>query len=406
MPHPRRTTSPPPPATKDTILLAVTGDSPAILTETVWALAQENPPIIPKSVVVITTTRGAKRLRDDLLSGGKATVWTRLRATLREQHAFPATSLTLEDPRILTLPDPATGTALQLEDVRSPLHNEAAADFILDEVRRITANGDTRLVASIAGGRKTMGALLYAAMTLLGREGDRITHVLVNDPFDLRLDPPFHFPTTPPTRHRLTSRDGNMIEHDSADARIDLADVPFVPLRNAFAEVRDHVGTFRKLVERYSKSLGDLKPELGFRYGDSPALLINGRAVDLENDRQVLILEFIARTQPHRPAGIALTRQRACLLLQAWAHRAFARGGDDSLKSATNEDKRALQDMLAALPSNLKISAAKSVITGSALADQDVSRALSAVRTAAKVHGSSWMPARGSLTLPPHRLSP
>lgn len=31
----------------ETILLAVTGLSPAVVTETVWTLAHENPPVIP-----------------------------------------------------------------------------------------------------------------------------------------------------------------------------------------------------------------------------------------------------------------------------------------------------------------------------------------------------------------------
>jgi hypothetical protein len=40
----------PTPARKDQgqlILIAVTGTSPAVLTETVWALAKEDPPAIP-----------------------------------------------------------------------------------------------------------------------------------------------------------------------------------------------------------------------------------------------------------------------------------------------------------------------------------------------------------------------
>jgi hypothetical protein len=38
----------------EVVLLAVTGMSPAILTETIWALAQENPPILPDRIAVLT----------------------------------------------------------------------------------------------------------------------------------------------------------------------------------------------------------------------------------------------------------------------------------------------------------------------------------------------------------------
>ena len=37
------------------VLLAVTGMTPAVLTETVWALARQDPPVIPDRVVVVTT---------------------------------------------------------------------------------------------------------------------------------------------------------------------------------------------------------------------------------------------------------------------------------------------------------------------------------------------------------------
>jgi hypothetical protein len=37
-----------------TVLLVVSGMSPAIITETVWAMAQGTPPIIPDEVFVIT----------------------------------------------------------------------------------------------------------------------------------------------------------------------------------------------------------------------------------------------------------------------------------------------------------------------------------------------------------------
>jgi CRISPR-associated protein (TIGR02584 family) len=66
-----------------TVLIAVTGGSPAVLTETVWALARETPPVIPDSVVVVTTAVGAQTLHSRLLSPRpdwrKKSVWQALR---------------------------------------------------------------------------------------------------------------------------------------------------------------------------------------------------------------------------------------------------------------------------------------------------------------------------------------
>lgn len=42
---------------REFILLAVTGSAVAVLTETVWALAHERPPVIPRRVVVVTPGR-------------------------------------------------------------------------------------------------------------------------------------------------------------------------------------------------------------------------------------------------------------------------------------------------------------------------------------------------------------
>ena len=119
------------------------------------------------------------------------------------------------DIRVFSAPDRRTGRSRELEDIRTPEDNQAAADLVLDEVRRITFNDDTRLVASLAGGRKTMGALLYAALSLLGRPQDRLTHVLVNEPFDdPRLAPRFYFPLVNPVPHQLTDRSGKVVsEH-------------------------------------------------------------------------------------------------------------------------------------------------------------------------------------------------
>src|SRR3979411_2486609 len=52
----------------EVVLLAVTGMSPAILTETVWALAQENPPVLPDRIVVLTTTAGKAQIEQELLT--------------------------------------------------------------------------------------------------------------------------------------------------------------------------------------------------------------------------------------------------------------------------------------------------------------------------------------------------
>ena len=273
----------------DLVLLAVTGMSPAVLTETLWALAHETPPVIPQRVIVLTTLRGRAEIERELFTVspefGGACVWDALRATLqRKGHDLDGRlrfGTTADDVRVFTAQNSTTGRSTELEDIRTPAENAAVADFVLEEVRRIVENPDTRLVASIAGGRKTMGALLYACLTLIGRETDRLTHVLVNEPFeDPRLRPKFFFTGQPAVT--LTRPDGSKAKTSSA--RIDLADVPFVPLRNLFhRELRRMPGRFSTLVERCRERVQQVASEelhLLVRCS-KPEVEVNGEPVHL-----------------------------------------------------------------------------------------------------------------------------
>ena len=47
---------------KRVVLVAGMGTSPAVLTETVWALAHQKPAIIPDEIVVLVTKSGKEKL--------------------------------------------------------------------------------------------------------------------------------------------------------------------------------------------------------------------------------------------------------------------------------------------------------------------------------------------------------
>lgn len=279
-----------------TVLLAVTGMSPAVLTETIWALAREGEPIIPDRAVVVTTLGGRQAIERELLSpiGAESpTLWQELRLAILGGAATDQERLILEPPRLIEVCNPRTGQTDWLEDLRTPADNMAAANFLLTELRRWTETPGTRLVLSIAGGRKTMGALLYAAASLVCCESDRLTHVLVNEPFDdPRLNPKFHFPRQ--SRQRLQVPDGRLVQ--ASDARIELADIPFVPFRNLFK--RDLIQkplSFIELVHRCTSRVAELARRdvrLKLAYGRAAAS-INGRSIKLSPLQAVLLL-FLA----------------------------------------------------------------------------------------------------------------
>lgn len=237
-----------------TTLVAVSGMSPAIITETLWALAHEKPAVIPDEVVVITTSKGEADIKRDLLTkhdswGGK-NVWETLCAEILRMAALPRLSDKLQlSIRVISLPDAATKVRQPAVDLRTQAHHKEAADFIIQALSPICDAADQHVIASIAGGRKTMGALLYAAMSLLGKETDRVTHVLVNEPFDSVRG--FFYPRQPVDKLTARLHGQEPFPISTRDAHIELADIPFVPLRNKFDELKER-RTFSGLVETYS----------------------------------------------------------------------------------------------------------------------------------------------------------
>ncbi|MGS0754031.1 CRISPR-associated ring nuclease Csm6 [Roseateles sp. GG27B] len=198
------------------VLLAVTGLSPQVVTETLYALAvAQRPTFLPTEVHVVTTQEGAQRLRLALLSAQPG--WF---ARLCSDYALPAINFTEANIHVVTCANGAP-----LADIRSPQDNQWAADFITEQVRSFTADDDCALHVSMAGGRKTMGFYIGYALSLFGRAQDRLSHVLVSEPFEASLD--FFYPT--PYSRVIAVRD--KVLADTAAATVTLADIPFVSLR-------------------------------------------------------------------------------------------------------------------------------------------------------------------------------
>ena len=235
------------------ILLCVTGLTPQILTETLYALAVlRQPPFVPTEIHLLTTAEGASRAELTLLDSDQGQ-YHQLCADYgldSRQIAFDASCLHVIADR--------QGRALA--DIRTPEHNEAAADAITDWVRRFTRDADSVVYASIAGGRKTMGFYLGYALSLFGRPQDRLSHVLVTT--ELEQHPQFFFPPRKP--RVLFTRDNRPIRTD--EAHITLADIPFVRLRNGLPDyLLEGRASYSATVHEAQTTLGP--PELVLDYG-------------------------------------------------------------------------------------------------------------------------------------------
>jgi len=260
------------------VLLVVSGLTPQIATETVYALATDpTHEFVPTEVHLITTTEGAQRaalslLSDDLGWFGKLCADYGLQG-VRFDHDC-----------IHVVRDHA---GRLLNDIRTPSDNEAAADFITAHVRSYTSDPHCALHASIAGGRKTMGFYLGYALSLHGRTQDRLSHVLVNEPFESSYE--FFYPTT--YSRVLELRDGRLA--DTANAQVTLAEIPFVSLRHGLPQaLLSGTASFNETVAAARIALAP--PELVLDLAEQ-RIVASGRVVILPPAELALLAVFARR---------------------------------------------------------------------------------------------------------------
>lgn len=277
-----------------TVLISLVGATPAVLTETVWSLATKADPVIPDRVIALTTAPGAQQLKEKLFTDGH---WERMLAELKARGGALDGKLKFGPiaDSIRVFPD--LSRARELDDIRSLEDNEAIAEFFMELIRGFTENDNVRLIVSIAGGRKTTSALLHSVMTLLGRAQDQINHILINDEWIFQKD--FLYPGC--TGEFIDRETGRKLS--SADARLELVDVPFVPLRYLFKrDLERSAGSYVELMNQLrTRTINvddDLIVQLDIRRG---GLSVTGRDISLSPNEFLLYLFFAVRAKEGKP---------------------------------------------------------------------------------------------------------
>lgn len=198
------------------ILIFVAGATPQIITETLWALITQEDPVYPDEIFIITTLTGKRCIEEALFT----------RKILQEfQQEYNLPEIPLKRDSIIVLKDL---NGVELRDIRNEKDNIIAGNFITDFIRRKAMDSNVRLHCSIAGGRKTMGFYLGSALQLFGRPWDKLYHVLVSQEFE--SNPEFFYK---PRRNKVIqcrNQDGTFIELNTDNARIELAELPFIRL--------------------------------------------------------------------------------------------------------------------------------------------------------------------------------
>jgi CRISPR-associated protein (TIGR02584 family) len=224
------------------ILVAVTGMSPQVVTETLYAIHHSDMPF-PKALYLITTKEGKQEAWLNLHVDGQL-------AALCQDYQLPVISF-------------AENHIFLIEDQLGPSlddgSNRKEQNFIADRITQListfcretvrledTVQAKYQLHASLAGGRKTMTFYLGYAMSLYGRKQDVLSHVLVSPGFE---SSEFYYPT--PYSKPIRTRNGPTL--DAKTAKVVLAPIPFIRLRDELPKkLIQGYYNYSQTIERYN----------------------------------------------------------------------------------------------------------------------------------------------------------
>ncbi|MDN3398448.1 CRISPR-associated ring nuclease Csm6 [Psychrobacter sp. APC 3426] len=281
------------------ILFLVTGMTPQIITETIWALAcddsaEEN--WVPDEVHVLSTQDGLNQIRKRLFEDGVFTQFKRDYPILEQVDFDPATHL-----HVIT-----DQNGKPLMDLKTPEDNERSADIICEMVKSFTSIDDTSVHVSIAGGRKTMGFYAGYALSLYGRAQDSMSHVLVQSEFEKAVN--FFYPT--PKEHLVSDRDSTVVGN-AQEAQVWLAKIPFVRMHEAILpkhQLRKE-DSFSEVVQKINESYEDVSLELNTF---SRKAVVNGKfIIDDLPPREWALLNWFADRRKDSKGGIVAPTKNA-----------------------------------------------------------------------------------------------
>jgi len=228
------------------VLLVPVGMTPQVVTETVyWYGVVSSETVFFDEIRLLTTSQGKEQILLHLC--GKDNYLARL----SKEYDLPHIAISEEHIHVF-------GCSRSLEDIRTSNDNDLMADEMTALVRDLTADLNSRIFFSIAGGRKTMGTYLALLAHFFGREDvdDRLSHVLVSPEFERPLfdeqEQLFFYPPKCPRKYSLKGR--REFVYDSFACRIDLIEIPIVYLNRFISKSK--LNRFNEVVEDLRRSMG------------------------------------------------------------------------------------------------------------------------------------------------------
>ncbi len=231
------------------VLVAVTGSTPQILTETVYGLYRERN-WIPDEIHVLTTTHGRDNIQNKLFD-------KKVFKTLCDDYQLGKIHFSTDTIHVFK-----NSSGESLSDIKDAQDNDLAANMIVHFIHDLCQEPNNELHISLAGGRKSMGFYIGYALSLFGRQQDSMSHVLV-DP-DYERAEGFYYPTKDSILLPIKDREGNVIKKvDAKDAKIWLSDIPFVRMGVGYSPIKfDNDMSYKQIVALTQTAVSDFKVTL------------------------------------------------------------------------------------------------------------------------------------------------
>jgi CRISPR-associated protein (TIGR02584 family) len=276
------------------ILISVLGSSPAVLTETLYALIDKDR--FPKEMHIFTTSHGKD-------------TFSRLEVarTIQELCEDYSQSSDLLDNLYFHIAKDPHGEPI--DDIRDESDQIIIADMLTDVIRNVIGkdkNNEVAIDASSAGGRKSMSFYMGYIFSMFAREQDKLSHVLVNTHYE---GTDFMYPTlvSKPLKYSYGDKQGQVKRVDGIDLNaqqardaIELAEIPFIRLNNSLVDAEDTFVfggklSYSQCIDAYQLSM---KPEDIKLIIDTDMLNvnINGNRVPLTPEQMALYLAVVKDT--------------------------------------------------------------------------------------------------------------
>lgn len=202
------------------VLLAVCGLAPQVITETLYALHQQER--LPDVVRVLTSRRGLDACHAQLFAGGTGQFHQFL-----QDYAIDPESIDFSSQAILSVQN---DQGKSIDDINDEEDNRCFLRACMQLAFAYSNDASNTIYYAIAGGRKTMGSCLALTAQLYARRQDRIFHTLVSPEFESSRE--FYYPPRPSRTITLFDQKQQPYLKDTRYAQVQLIAMPFVPLRD------------------------------------------------------------------------------------------------------------------------------------------------------------------------------